>query len=138
MFASTVVTLQATTTVSMVLTRMVSRVALNSVQVSFTGTPFEGVPLQNVKAYLTNVQAQKNLLTGVGTNLKVLNSKKYVPEDMIGITMQGMLYDEKRANFFKENNIVVFRITNESVNNRFEETCNQLESYIQNRLSQME
>ena len=94
MFASTVVTLQATTTVSMVLTRMVSRVALNSVQVSFTGTPFEGVPLQNVKAYLTNVQAQKNLLTGVGTNLKVLNSKKYVPEDMTGITMQGMLYDE--------------------------------------------
>ena len=53
-------------------------------------------------------------------------------------TEQGMLYDEKRANFFRENNIVVFRITNESVNDRFEETCNQLENHIQKRLSQME
>ncbi len=93
MFASSEVTLQATSTVTMVLTRMVSRVTLNSLQVSFAGTPFEGDPLQNVKAYLTNVQAQKSLLTGIGTNLKVVNSKKYVPEDMTGITMQGMLYD---------------------------------------------
>lgn len=94
MFAANEKTLQPETTVNMVLVRMVSRVTLNSVQVSFAGTPLEGTPLQNVKAYLTNVQAQKRLLDGSGTDLKVVNSKKYVAEDMAGIKMQGMLYDE--------------------------------------------
>ena len=94
MFAGKEVTIHLESTISMALTRMVSRVKLNSLKVSFAGTPNEGVPLENVKAYLTNVQAQKLLLDGSGTNLKVLNSKKYVAEDMTGFAMQGMLYDE--------------------------------------------
>ena len=98
MFASQEVTIHSETTISMVLTRMVSRVKLNSVTVSFAGSPFENSPLQNVKAYLTNVQAQKRLLDGSGTDLKLVNQKKYVPEDMAGITMQGMLYDELAEN----------------------------------------
>ena len=81
-------------TITMTLSRMVSRIKLNSVNVSFAGTPYEGNALQNVKAYLTNVQAHKLLFDGSGSNLKVLNSKKYVAEDMAGLAMQGMLYDE--------------------------------------------
>ena len=94
MFASQEVTVNSETALSLVLTRMVSRIRLNSVTVSFAGSPFAGVPLQNVKAYLTNVQAQKRLWDGSGSDLKIVNYKKYVPEDMTGITMQGMLYDE--------------------------------------------
>lgn len=94
MIAGKEVTVHLESTISMTLSRMVSRVKLNSVNVSFAGTPYEGDALQNVKAYLTNVQAQKLLIDGSGSNLKVLNSKKYVAEDMAGLTMQGMLYDE--------------------------------------------
>lgn len=94
MYAGKETTVQLESTVSMVLTRMVSRVQLNSVTVSFADTPFEGVPLQNVKAYLTNVQAQKLLIDGSGTNLKVVNFKKYVAADMVGATMEGLLYEE--------------------------------------------
>ena len=94
MFSSQEVTVQLQTTVTMVLTRMVSRIKLNSVMVSFAGTPYAGVPLQDVKAYLINVQAQKRLVDGSGTNLKRVNHRKYVPEDMEGITMEGLLYDD--------------------------------------------
>lgn len=94
MFAAKEVNVQLQTSVTMTLTRMISRIKLNSVMVSFAGTPNAGVPLQNVKAYLINVQAQKRLIDGTGANLKVVNYKKYVPEDMEGITMEGLLYDE--------------------------------------------
>ena len=94
MFSSKEVTVQLQSTITMILTRMVSRIKLNSVMVSFAGTPYAGVPLQNVKAYLTNVQAQKRLIDGTGSNLKLVNYRKYVPEDMVGITMEGLLYDE--------------------------------------------
>ena len=94
MFAGKDITVELESTISMALTRMVSRVKLNSVKVSFAGTPNEGTSLQNVKAYLTNVQAQKLLLDGSGKDLKLLNSKKYVAEDVTGFAMQGMLYDE--------------------------------------------
>ncbi len=94
MTAEAETTVELESTVSMELTRMVSRIKLNSVRVSFVGTPYEGIPLQNVKAYLTNVQARKRLGDGAGTNLKVFNSKKYVASDVAECTMQGMLYDE--------------------------------------------
>lgn len=97
MIGSKEVTVHLESTISMVLSRMVSRVKLNSVKVSFADTFYEDVPLENVKAYLTNVQAQKRLIDGSGTNLKLVNYKKYVPEDMEGCTMEGMLYDELAA-----------------------------------------
>lgn len=86
-------TLQLATTVPLVLKRMVARVQLNSVSVAFKGTPYEGSTLKNVKAYLTNVQGQKYFFDGSGDNLKVLNSKKYREADMVGCTMNGMLYE---------------------------------------------
>ena len=94
MVASKEETIKSTTTVLMTLRRFVSRIQLKSVSVSFAGTPYEGRPLENVKAYLTNVQTRKRLIDGVGDNLKVVNSKKYVASDMQGIAMEGMLYDQ--------------------------------------------
>ena len=97
MFAGVEETVRVSTTVVLTLRRFVSRIRLNSVSVSFAGTPNEGRPLENVKAYLTNVQAQKHLIDGSGDNLKIVNSKKYVASDMEGIKMAGMLYDELTA-----------------------------------------
>lgn len=94
MFGGKEVTVLLESTISMTLTRMVSRIKLNSLKVSFAGTPYDGKALENVKAYLTNVQSQKLLLDGSNPTPEVLNSKKYTAEDMTGFTMQGMLFDE--------------------------------------------
>ena len=102
MFAGKEVSVQLETSVSMTLVRMVSRIALNSLTVSFSGTLYEGAPLENVKAYLTNVQAQKYLLDGSGTNLKVVNSRKYIPEDMEGAKMEGLLFDQLATRLYDE------------------------------------
>lgn len=114
-------TLQMASTVVFSIRRMVARVQLNSVVAAFDGTPYEGYALENVKAYLTNVQGQKYLFDGSGENLKLLNSKKYVPGDMAGCTMQGMLYDELAASIDDAGHNVAHYFYCYS-NNRTEET----------------
>ncbi len=52
-------------------------------------------------------------------------------------TEQGILFDTKRAEFFQKRNIVVLRITNDSIHNCFEKTCIKIDDFIQDRLSQM-
>ena len=114
-------TLQLASTVALSIKRMVARVQLNSVVAAFDGTPYEGYALENVKAYLTNVQGQKYMFDGSGENLKVLNSKKYVAADMTGCTMDGMLYDELAASIGDAGHNVVHYFYCYS-NNRKEET----------------
>ncbi len=86
-------TLQLASSVSITIRRMVARVELKSVVTEFADTPYEGCMLTDVKAYLINVQGSKYLHDGSGTDLKLLNSKKYVAQDAAGCTMDGMLYE---------------------------------------------
>lgn len=87
-------TLQLASSVPLSIKRLVARVQLNSVVAAFDGTPYQGYKLEDVKAYLTNVQGQKYIFDGSGENLKLLNQKKYVEADMAGSTMQGILYEQ--------------------------------------------
>lgn len=114
-------TLQLASSVSLSIRRMVARVQLNSVVASFDGTPYDGYVLEDVKAYLTNVQGMKYMYDGSGDNLKLLNSKKYVEADMAGSAMQGILYDELAASIGDEGHTTPHYFYCYS-NNRTEET----------------
>ena len=81
------------TTVAFSIQRLVSRVQLVSLKTAFAGGPYDGMSLKGVKAYLTNVQGGKYIFNGEGSNLKVLNSKKYIETDAQTFRMNGMLYD---------------------------------------------
>ena len=74
--------------------RMVARVKLSSVKTAFAGTPLEGSTLQNVKAYLINVHAEKLLWNGSDrSGSQILNLAKYIENDCKGLAMSGMLYE---------------------------------------------
>ncbi len=102
MIGGTEETLQLATSVSITIRRMISRVSLKAIRTSFDGTPYEGCSLTNVKAYLTNVQGEKMLIDGSGKDLKLLNYKKYKPEDCQGAAMEGILCDDIAETLDKE------------------------------------
>ena len=80
-------------TVAFTISRMVARVQVVSLKTAFAGGPYEGMTLNGVKVYLTNVQGEKYIFNGEGNNLAVLNHKQYVESDAAGCAMNGMLYD---------------------------------------------
>ncbi len=85
----------ASCTVEVTIQKLVGRVVLNSIRTAFTGTPYAGKELQNVKAYLTNVNS--NILAANGnlpTPVTVLNIGKYVPMDNMDFLTPGAMYDE--------------------------------------------
>ena len=83
--------LQLASTVSFSIRRLVSRIKLNSVKTSFAGGPYEGLPLEEPKVYLINVQASKFIYNGAGQNYSILNNRKYVESDSQGSVMAGMI-----------------------------------------------
>lgn len=94
MTGSAEVELQLASTVAFTIRRMVSRINVASIKTSFAGTPYEGMVLEDVRVYLTNVQAEKLIFNGEGANRKVLDKNKYVAEDAQGCAMPGMIYDD--------------------------------------------
>lgn len=95
MTGSVEATLQITTSVTFSISRLVSRVVLTGIKTGFTGTPYEGSSLKNVKVYLTNVVGKKYYANGGDDPEKaVLNYQRSVAEDVNGCVMTGMLYDD--------------------------------------------
>lgn len=97
MTGSTEAELQLASTVAFPIKRLVSRIQVSSIKTAFVGTPYEGMSLTGVKAYLTNVQAEKLICNGKGDNTKVLSPNGYVQADAQGCTMAGMIYDDLGA-----------------------------------------
>ena len=97
MVGNTEAYLQLASSISISVTRLVARVKVNSVKTSFTGGPYEGMALTDVKAYLTNVQASKFICNGLGDNFAILNNTKYVEADVQGCKMTGMISDDIAA-----------------------------------------
>lgn len=87
------VTLQATTSVNIPISRLTARVQLASIKTAFAGGPYAGLKLTNVKVFLLNVHGVKNLHDGNITTPVILNSKVLNGTDVNGCTMLGMLYD---------------------------------------------
>ncbi len=93
MIGSTEATLQVTTSVSFSISRLVSRVKLNSIRTAFAGSLYAGMKLSNVKAYLINVHGSKNIYDGNVATPVILNRKALVEADAGSCTMPGMLSD---------------------------------------------
>ena len=89
--------LQLASSVSIAVRRLVARIQVNSIETDFEDTPYEGCSLTDVKAYLINVQGMKYFYDGSGTDLKLLNSKKYVGADVSGALMDNVLYEDIAA-----------------------------------------
>ena len=69
-----------------------------SIKTQFTGTPWAGSSLSNVKIYLINAAGDKLYHDGSDQPAPViLNNKKAVATDINACTMTGMLYDEIAA-----------------------------------------
>ncbi len=86
-------TLQLATSVTFAIERLAAKIKLNSIRTSFAGTPYEGMSLTNVKAYLINVHSAKLYHNGTVTTPTILNPKKAVNVDINSCAMPGMLYD---------------------------------------------
>ena len=93
MVGSTDATLQATTSITLEISRLVARVELVSLKTTFTGTPYEGMSLSNVKLYLTNVHSSKCFFNGEISTPVILNSKALNEENVNSCAMPGALYD---------------------------------------------
>ncbi|MBR5856366.1 MAG: DUF4906 domain-containing protein [Bacteroidales bacterium] len=88
-------TLQATTSVNIEISRLVARVHLAGIKTNFAGTPYEGISLKNVKAYLINVTGDCSYADGsMNEDPLVLNQNGLKSDDVDACTMRGMLYDE--------------------------------------------
>lgn len=90
--------LQATTSLTLSLSRLAARVCLASLRTDFAGTPYAGEQLSGVKVYLVNVRSAKRYADGTDSaSPRILNAKRYVPADSEGTAMSGMLYEELNA-----------------------------------------
>src|SRR5574344_134053 len=95
MTGSASVTLAATASVSIPISRLVGRVILNSIKTNFAGTPYAGSTLSAVKIFLTNVSGSKLFYNGEDPSTAVvLNSKQFVSADCSGCAMSGILADD--------------------------------------------
>lgn len=95
MAGSAETTLQLTTQVAVEVSRLVAKVQLSGIRCDFSGTPYEGTSLTDVKVYLTNAYACKSYaLNANGTTPHILNSKGYVAGDVSGCAVPSVLYKE--------------------------------------------
>lgn len=90
---------QATTSVTFSISRLVARVQVASIRTDFAGGPYEGSTLNNVRMYLINVSGDKLYASGEnGSAPVILNKNTLVAEDVNTIAMTDMLYDQLMGN----------------------------------------
>lgn len=82
--------IEGNTTAHIQLERMISRVELHSVRTNFSGG-YDGMALEEVKAYLINVNSQAVLGSGVAAG-NMLNRNQLVAGDLTSLTMPDMIY----------------------------------------------
>lgn len=95
MVGSAETTLELTAEVPVTVSRLVAKVQLGGLKCDFSGTPYEGASLTDVKVYLTNVYGSKTyaLNTNPATAC-ILNAEGLVNGDVEGCAMPSALYKE--------------------------------------------
>lgn len=94
MIGSKSVTLQASNTVELPVSRLCSRIIIKSVKLDLTGTLYKGTSLTNVKMYVINAHASKLVWNGAEASTPVvLNKLQYVASDNSGLGIANMLGD---------------------------------------------
>lgn len=95
MVGSAEATLATTTSVTVNVDRLISRVVLSDVHTKFDGTPLEGKVLTDVKAYLINVRANKLMAENRDCeSIDYVNLTRYDGASCEGAAMPGMFYEE--------------------------------------------
>lgn len=88
-------TLDISTKVEMTVQRFVSKVGISSIKTQFSGTPYAGYTLSNIKLYLINAHGEK-LIHNNGSSLTppvILNSEKLVGSDANSTIEPNLLYE---------------------------------------------
>lgn len=95
MVGSAEATLQLTTNVPIEVSRLVAKVQLSSIRCDFTGTPYEGASLTDVKAYLINASACKTFVLNTNAETPhVFNDKGFSSADIISCADGSILYKD--------------------------------------------
>lgn len=84
-----------TSSVTIPLSRLISCITISSIRTSFSGTPYQGESLTNVKVYLINAIGNKLVLEGgTAKNTVILNKGRKVETDVSECKQRGLLFDE--------------------------------------------
>ena len=95
MVGSAEATLELTAEVPVTVSRLVAKVQLAGLKCDFSGTPYEGALLTDVKVYLTNVYGSKTYaLNADASPVGILNAEGLVNGDVEGCAMPSALYKE--------------------------------------------
>lgn len=95
MYGEITETLGSTSSVSVSVKRYISRIAVTSIKTKFTGTPYSGMTLSNVKLYLVNAHAQK-LIYNNGESPStplIFNSKGLSGDDANSTVEANLIYE---------------------------------------------
>lgn len=84
------VDLTESTTVSVMLKKLISKVVVKGIKTDFAGGPYEGMKLRSVKLYLTNVSGAKTYMGNDPATKVILNKKGYSAEDYAATAMTAM------------------------------------------------
>lgn len=85
-------TLGLTNSVSIEVKRFISRVVVNSIKTSFSGTPYEGEELSDCKLYLVNVHGEKIVNNnGNPTSAVILNNGQLVDSDASSTATEDLI-----------------------------------------------
>lgn len=94
MYGEATQTLGVTSSVSILLTRLISRIAVTSIRTSFTGSPYQGMSLTDCRLFLTNVHASKLIYNNGNPDTPViLNEGALSGEDVNSTAEAGLLMD---------------------------------------------
>ena len=95
MFGEASATLSTTSSVSITLERFVARVAITSIKTNFSGTPYAGKTLSDIKLYLINVHGEKLLYNGTPASASplLLNPGGLIGTDANSTAEANLIYE---------------------------------------------
>lgn len=86
--------IDVTSSVSITVTRLISRVGITSIKTKFAGSPYEGKTLSNVKLFLVNAHANKLIYSGTPPPSPLIyNQSRLVPEDANATTEANLIFE---------------------------------------------
>lgn len=92
MIGSKDVTLAASNSISVPVHRLCARIRVSSLKTDFSGTPYAGATLNDVKIYVLNAHASNLIWNGADPSVPtILNNRKYSADCNSGVSMDGIL-----------------------------------------------
>ena len=98
MYGETDAVLSTESSVSVAVSRFISRITVSSIRTDFSGTPYEGMTLTDCKLYLINVHNEKSIHDGADSPTQtVLNDRQLMESDLEKMIQSDLLADNISA-----------------------------------------